>query len=135
MSAVIAHFNIQDHEVGLSGSGKLVTVVTLQLPAGDYAVFGKVVITNADGGSQNAIAQLGQGFGAEPDGPFSPLDRSSARIAGKSGANHVTLPVQSGKVEFGAASPNGGFVVISCATWDGRATAGRLTALELSPDS
>lgn len=133
MCAVVAAFEGQQGAVDLHGSSSLRRVIALMLPdGGNYAVFGKVVVANTNDDFQYALVQLGKGFGAVPEEGFFPvLDQSSARIGPKGKADHVTISVQSRKVELGE-SGAGGFVAISCATYRGKATEARLTAMRLA---
>jgi hypothetical protein len=107
--------------VNLSGFTDTI-VVTILLPSGSWAIFGKVVIVNEDGDAQNANAKLVEQLGNAT------LDNSDIRIDGSSGSGTSSLSVSlQGTLRVAATNR----VHISCATWRGHTKDAQLVALSV----
>lgn len=98
----------------ISGSGR--ALVTLELPAGRYAIFGKATVENHTAGDSDAMCWLSTG------------DLSQVRLGGLfQGGDVQTIPVQD---VSNLDSP--GTVSLSCSTFQGLGSKAKLTAIKVS---
>ena len=115
----IAAFNvpIDQGPVSLQHFGDTI-VVCIQLRHGNWAIFGKVAVSNSDGDSQNAGVKL---FAQDASRT---LDSSDVRIPGGG--------IQSVSVEGTlTVDKDTDFVHISCATFNGHAQEAQLIAISV----
>ena len=89
-------------------------LVTLQLPAGRYAIFGKATIFNIDNDDQSADCRLSTG------------DRSTVSLGPQSGGFEMTVPLQDVS-NFDIP----GSVTLSCSTFRGGGWLAKLTAIKV----
>lgn len=125
MCAVIAHFSSPSGPVRLEGSGEVTRALPdLELADGHYALFGKVVVANTDLDPQNARVQLRRS--ERPEGPFTVLDESFARIGPLGRADRLSVAVEWRVYVTGI-----DFIGIGCSTHRGVAADARLTAIRI----
>lgn len=123
MSTAVFNILIDKGPIGLNGFNDTPTV-RIELPSGKWAIFGKVVITNFDGGAQNASAVLLANDGALV------LDRTDVRIA-SSEFFAQSLSVQGTLVVPPIGNAPYSFVHISCSTYNGEAKEAQLIAISI----
>ena len=114
--AKVAFFNIQGPDVIVLNNFSDTVAVRLAIPKGQYVVFGKVSLKNADGDAQNATARLTSQAG------FNIIDQTDIRVGRDEGILHSVNFESTNSISLQGAftADNGGEIVdIRCATFLG----------------
>jgi hypothetical protein len=105
---------IARHDSNVLVSNPGATVVTLDLPAGYYALFAKAVVFNSDGGAQPAQCSLSTG------------EQSYVRLGALNDGNSAVVVVQD-LLSIGTPAS----VTLSCSTYIGWAMQAKITAIKV----
>jgi len=124
--AKVAFFNIQGPDVIVLNNFSDTVAVRLAIPKGQYVVFGKVSLKNADGDAQNATARLTSQAG------FNIIDQTDIRVGRDEGILHSVNFESTNSISLQGAftADNGGEIVdIRCATFLGNVSLASLIAI------
>jgi hypothetical protein len=122
----VAFFNTQGPDVIVLDNFTDTVIVRLAIPKGQYVVFGKASLKNANGDAQNATARL------TSQGGFNIIDQTDIRVGRDEGILHSVNFESTNSISLQGAftADDGGEIVdIRCATFGGNVSLASLIAI------